>query len=879
MSFCGDFIMKNAHHLFVLPILIILIMLSLTLAQTDPAKSELNIASLPDGVSVYQLDNGLEVLLIENPGLPMTGVNVVVKTGSAYETFSSSGMSHMLEHLLYNGTETKTQKELYDATDLIGGYNNANTGTYYTNFMMVTPAENIQKGMEIQAEMLFHSILPVDKFEKEKGIVLEEIARSLENEDSQKERNIQSILYPGHALSLPTLGTYATIKSMERDDVYNYYKNNYVPNNMIMSVVGNFDSDSMLVTIKQIYGKEKPKLVTSSINPGWSVGFDIPVERFDRAGKVYQRFYNGEKQVLNLFYPLPSDWTDTYFIILDEILAKISPNLADKLDSTFKDIKNSIELETIQSPYKNFLKITALINDKKQLRGLTNAINLEMKRIKFQIPDESLNSLATAKKTTFLKNVEKPHMFGIYNAHIFAEGGIEAVLASYSTSDYIPVANELSTYYVWEDPIIILQKPDINKEILDQAASKKAQLFIDNSNGLTLIAEENPKSDLLAIHFLLKHKAQYESQAGEEAAKILHDCLGQRLNSVDNQKISNQYGLTYTVNDNPYIPMDDIYLDPDFSYIRVEGLAENIKGIIGYIKQQLADFRPTEDEFQKALAKTKRPMRGIGSNKANEIFTTTYKSLIYEPLKYPLNTNPVTYEEIKKLGAEYFHPSNMIISVVSPVSADSINKMFRWETTEHQKNYTIENIPYSSKLLEQSKPVKEELISGGEQSFLFWGFITNVESKDKPALKALDLLLSDRIIFDIREKQGRAYRMRAGADLSGNHVLFYINMGTRPANIDTLLRQAPGFFDSKVIKSFTAFDLEKSLNMYLGRMMFRRLSSINRGYYLGHSEYFYNDINYDSNFHEALKNVTLEDVKRVAEKYMIIKNTVTVVVR
>jgi len=351
------------------------------------------------------------------------------------------------------------------------------------------------------------------------------------------------------------------------------------------------------------------------------------------------------------------------------------------------------------------------------------------------------------------------------------------------------------------------------------------------------------------------------------------------LNSVENQKISNQYGLTFTVNDNPYIPMDDIYLDPDFSYIRVEGLAENVKGIIEYIKQQLTDFTPTEDEFQKALAKTKRPMMGMGSSKASEIFTKTYKSLIYEPLKYSANTNPLTYEELKKLGIEYFHPSNMIISVVSPVSSDSINFMFRWETTEHQKNYTIENIPYTSKLIEQSKPVQEELKSGGEQSFLFWGFVTNVEKKDKPALKALDLLLSDRIIFDIREKQGRAYRMQAGADLIGNHVLFYINMGTRPANIDTLLQQAPGFFDQKVVKSFTAFDLEKSLNMYLGRMLFRRLSSINRGYYLGYSQYFYNDINYDANFHRDLKKVTLEEVKTVAKKYMMIKNPVIVIVR
>lgn len=84
----------------------------LSVVNADTKKMErISINPLPKGVSIHTLDNGLQVLLIENKGLPMTGVNVVVKTGSAYETFSSSGMSHMLEHLLFNGTTSRTQEE------------------------------------------------------------------------------------------------------------------------------------------------------------------------------------------------------------------------------------------------------------------------------------------------------------------------------------------------------------------------------------------------------------------------------------------------------------------------------------------------------------------------------------------------------------------------------------------------------------------------------------------------------------------------------------------------------------------------------------------------------------------------------------------------
>jgi predicted Zn-dependent peptidase len=239
----------------------------------------------------------------------------------------------------------------------------------------------------------------------------------------------------------------------------------------------------------------------------------------------------------------------------------------------------------------------------------------------------------------------------------------------------------------------------------------------------------------------------------------------------------------------------------------------------------------------------------------------------------------VTYDKLKEFADVYFHPSNMIISVVSPADPKKIFDMFQWDIGPVDTDYSIEKAPYVRPLKLASIPVSKDLKGGGERSYLFWGFVAEVEEKDKPALKALALLLSDHIIFDVREKQGRAYRMKAGIDMVGNRAMFYINLGTRPANIDPLLPQIPGFFDQKVVNSFKEFDLKKSVNMYLGRMMFRRLSSINKAYYFGNSQYFHDDIMYDAQFLTALKNVTLDEVKKAAVKYMVIKNPTTVIVR
>ena len=149
--------------------------------------------------------------------------------------------------------------------------------------------------------------------------------------------------------------------------------------------------------------------------------------------------------------------------------------------------------------------------------------------------------------------------------------------------------------------------------------------------------------------------------------------------------------------------------------------------MIDYIQDQLSDFTPTEDEFQLATAKINRPMMGVGSSDSNELFTKTYKSIIYEPDKYSINKNPVSYDNLKKLARAYFHPSNMIISVVSPLPADSIHSIFQWPTEPQPHNFTIDRHSYMTSLKPQTKPIHEELKSDGEQSFLFWGFVTRIK--------------------------------------------------------------------------------------------------------------------------------------------------------
>ena len=834
-------------------------------------------ASLPSGVSIHRLDNGMEVLLIKNPGLPMTGANMVVKVGSAYETFATSGMSHMLEHLLFNGTKSRTQKELYNDTDSIGGYNNANTSDYFTNYMMVTPTENFEKGLEIQADMLFNSILPRKKFKKEKGIVLEEISKSLAEPAEQLERNKISVLFKGHALSLPTLGTYSTIESMSRDEVYAFYKNNYVPNNMILSVVGDFEINEMLSLLNRVYGGHAANNVSRPEIREWSTGFNLPPKGSEISG-TFNRFYNGKETVLQKFFRIDKELGPGHIKIFEVALKREAKKISSLFKKKYPDFVRDVKLYLHATPVRNFVEVKTTLKKADKLDKITGDISSFMESIDLSLSEAYVKSEVLKARTNYLKNIEKPHMFGIFNAYYFAVNGIEPVLSLYLGSDFQSVSKDLGNLKVSSSPVTLIQNPSPENDKDKTEAKTITELYYDSEKGKSLIVTDNGGSNLLAIHYLFKHKAMYESQFGNDAAKILHQCFGIRLKSEKTIKKTAPFGLTFKVNDNPFFPMDDIYLHPDFGYIRIEGLADDVASVLNFLNSELSNFKPTEAEFKKAVAEMNMmhsPMMMRG-NIAKKIFDKEYNAEIFAKSKYVPGKEKISFESLLKFSDKYFSPKNMIISVSSPEKTETIDKLF--VNFFNEKN-SDEPDAWEPEFNTRKKPVKIEKSGKSKRSYLFWGFTKNTEPEDIVALKALSLYLSDTIVFDIREKRGMAYRMSAGIKLNGDKALFYIKMGTRPGNVDKIVPVFPEFFKAKNISKLTGKELKRLVNMYLGRMKFRRLSSINRAYYLAHSLYFHKDINHDSKFFSKLNKIKVEDIKKVAKKYLIIENPLSIIIR
>jgi hypothetical protein len=148
----------------------------------------------------------------------------------------------------------------------------------------------------------------------------------------------------------------------------------------------------------------------------------------------------------------------------------------------------------------------------------------------------------------------------------------------------------------------------------------KATLLATNKNSATIIVKQNELSELLAIHYLFKHKDKFENKYGKDAAKIWHDLFGKKMKSPEVQNYMADYGLKFKVNDNPYFPMDNIYLSPLFGYIRLEGLASDSQAVIDFLNKQMLSFKPTKQDFETALKKSQSGKSQHTKNKSKELF-------------------------------------------------------------------------------------------------------------------------------------------------------------------------------------------------------------------------------------------------------------------
>lgn len=206
-----------------------------------------------DQIELISLPNGIRVVLEPMPYVKTAAFGVFVGVGSVCETKENNGISHMIEHMLFKGTETKSAKELADVTARLGDTANAYTGKEYTAYYGVTVAEELFKLMEVLADMLQHSVFEAKAFSKEKGVICEEIDMYNNSPDDLVHELAQKRAWHGHPLSFQISGTKGVVRGMTREKILTFYKREYRPDRMVLSVAGAFDKKRVVEYLTELF--------------------------------------------------------------------------------------------------------------------------------------------------------------------------------------------------------------------------------------------------------------------------------------------------------------------------------------------------------------------------------------------------------------------------------------------------------------------------------------------------------------------------------------------------------------------------------------------------------------------------------------------------
>lgn len=202
-------------------------------------------------VDVRRLPNGMTVSMERLPHVRSISAGVWIRTGSADETPRESGISHLLEHLFFKGTATRTARQLVEAIESKGGQFNAFTSREFTCVYVKTLDTYTATGIEILADVIRHS--QFYDLEKERNVILEEIASNEDVPEDYVHDILAERFWPGHPLGRPIAGTEETVSVLGLADVRAFYERWYRPENILFSIAGNFDPDLVYAQIAQAF--------------------------------------------------------------------------------------------------------------------------------------------------------------------------------------------------------------------------------------------------------------------------------------------------------------------------------------------------------------------------------------------------------------------------------------------------------------------------------------------------------------------------------------------------------------------------------------------------------------------------------------------------
>src|SRR6267142_1870646 len=226
------------------------------------------IPSLPHGVKLTTLENGLTIIVREDHSAPVVSAQAWCMAGSIHEgKWLGAGLSHVLEHMLFKGTTTRGAGRIDQEVQDAGGHMNAYTSFDRTVYYIDVPNTGAKVAIDVLCDIMQNATLPADEMAKEKQVILREMDMNQDEPGRRSGRRLFETAYTRSPHRFTIIGYPDIFNELKQEDIFGYYRERYAPNNVFFVVVGDVKADEVVAQIREGYAKSKARAMPPMVLP------------------------------------------------------------------------------------------------------------------------------------------------------------------------------------------------------------------------------------------------------------------------------------------------------------------------------------------------------------------------------------------------------------------------------------------------------------------------------------------------------------------------------------------------------------------------------------------------------------------------------------
>jgi len=819
------------------------------------------------------LKNGLTVLTEESHKAPLAAIELQIKTGSAAEyNYLGSGISHFVEHMLFKGTKSLPNPgDIEKAIKSMGGYINAFTSYDVTGLHLIVPSAHLYEALEIARDIASVSLFDPDEVEKERKVILKEIRLHNDNPSRYLSQLLWFNMFKVHNYRLPMIGYESIFKELKREDLLDYYKTTYIPDNMALSVVGDMVPGEAFKKIEELFGAIKrvsPRQACTQEEPPQIAQIELEEERDVALTYMAMGFHSVSANDKDMFS----------LDVLSTILGGGDDARLFKALYKQKNLVYSIGSANITPKDPGVFGISAVLkgeNAGKATDEIWNQIeNLKKNFVTDKELEKAKNSVLCdylfARQTVQEKASDLVSSEVLIGDYGFSKKYVERVRAVTKED----VREAAQKYLRKENSTLVklIPRKKAAAEIPPTTASGDALLsnaeIFELKNKLKVIILEDHSLPIFSIsvaglggirtetfedngiaHMVARTLTCGTKKRSEDDLSSQIETLGASLNSLSG---TNTFGLSASGLSRDFDAVADIFADvlqnPTLAPDKIEREKKAVEGGIKAMDDNI--FEAGMRTLKYTLYK-RHPYRFAGLGRISTVAGLTQKDL---------------YGYYRK----YYVPNNMVLAISGDIDKNTVKKKITALFEKFGEGRSVDIRPP-----EESKKTRPRILTrddNKEQSLLLIGYLgTTIYSHDQYILQVLSSVLSGisgRLSKIIREELGIAYTLNTSSlpGLERGMIIFYV--GTTKKNLQTARTRILKELARLKKEGITSEELRSAKNQLIGfhQMGLQRVQDVARRitadelYGLGHGNYL--------KYGKRINHITRECVLRAAKKYL-----------